>query len=148
LAGVEELVHAEARVDIDDPIDLGVDDLFLLGVVMLQQDEEMAARRAQYVLVDIFHEAMIERVQQRPHLCVLAEHHQDRAEHAGMAERREEQLLLGVDVAAELVDGSLQRRLLLDARGRAVGAAPKGVVDLAVFLLQGSAQRHLRCQTG
>jgi hypothetical protein len=65
-----------------------------------------------------------------------------------MAERREEQLLLCVDVAAELVDGSLQGRLLLDAGGRAVGAALKGLVDLAVFLLQGSAQRHLRCLTG
>jgi hypothetical protein len=138
--GAEELVNGDARVRPEDPVDLRVQDLLLFGVVVLQQDEQFATRGAQHALVDVIAKRPVQRVQDRPHLGVLAEHHQDRPGHPRRAQRGKEELLFDVDVPAQLRHGSLEASSHLGARGWEVGAPLDGIVDLTMLSLQGLAQ--------
>jgi hypothetical protein len=136
----EELTYGPTRVLSEDVVHLRIQDLLFLGVVVLQQDEQRATRGVQCALVDLIAKSLIERVQDRPHLAVLPEHHQDGSGHPRRAQRGKEQLLLDVDVPAQLRHSTLEVGSRLGARDGGVGAPLDGVVDLTMLLLQGLAQ--------
>ena len=71
---------------------------------------------------------------------MLAKHHEDRDGHARLGQRREQELLLQVDVPAQRTNGAVQRLpALLDGPG-AAGEGGQPVVDLPVLPGQGGRQ--------
>ena len=82
-------------------IGMRIDDGFLFGVVLLQLAQQPMAGIAQLFGVGSVNDQIGQGAHGAPQFAVLAHHYKDRHDHAGLADRREQDGLLQVDVSAQ-----------------------------------------------